>query len=150
MRKGIKFVLHSIRFPDLIGAEEDEFRVVTVTEIKKDVPCMWSDKKDYTGWRAIDQAGKEYSCNWFSFPSDSPTPCWRWCVVDDKIWYDVTYVNSVPKKPKFLKGLSFIQYCKKHKNLFYKRSYFGCSDCYFKRPEHSQKTEKEETFKGWL
>jgi hypothetical protein len=52
----------------------------------KIVKGMWAGN-DHLGYRAEDDAGKSYYCNWNSFPDDSMTPMWHWWC-DKELWED--------------------------------------------------------------
>jgi hypothetical protein len=46
---------------------------VKIIEIKA-VPGLWDTKHQYEGWKAVTDNGKEFTCNWNTFPDDSITP----------------------------------------------------------------------------
>lgn len=64
----------------------EEF-IVTIVETKK-VPNMWGGGFS-DGWRALTEMGREFTCNWHSYPDDSITPTYYWDVVkedDGSLW----------------------------------------------------------------
>ena len=163
MKVGDKVLLHTEAFPDTDYAKEDIFIPVIVTEIREDVPNMWSGEKNCRGWKAKGlEDGREYSCNWNSFPSDSMTPRWQWDIdLEYGMLYDIAYVHP-PFKPAFVEKYDFLKYCDKHKTLYYdntgqqelfkKVKMSGCFDCYMEQ-EYGEKrnghAKENKNYKGW-
>jgi len=98
MEIGTQFVLwkeeySNAAYKDQLGKDHDgyivlEEFVVTVTEVKT-VPGTWS-REPYEGWKAVTEDGKEFTCNFTSFPDDSMTPTYFWdTVVDEDVWQPV-------------------------------------------------------------
>lgn len=68
---------------------------VIVTE-EKAVPCMWSNNQQI-GQKAIGPNGKDYTCNWTSYPDDSMTPTYYWDTVKDTdggLWMPVDAIQA--------------------------------------------------------
>lgn len=153
MNIGDKLVLHSNAFPHHAEEQPDEIIVITISEMRHDVQDMWCDKKDHTGYKAKDEKGREFSCNWTSFPSDSMTPMWRW-FCENKSYYDITMIYDCPKVPKFLQDEKFadvLGFCEVHHEFFLKHLKFDekqnteeCFHCFLERTyPNSENTIKE-------
>jgi len=101
---GKKFVLWheeyvSGAYKDQMGVSHSGYVVseqilVTVIETKK-VPVMWGKGED-EGWKAISDAGEEFTCNWNSFPDDSMTPTYYWDARKDArgLWQPVDGIQT--------------------------------------------------------
>lgn len=125
------------------GYTIDEIVVVEVCEIRKDVPCMWTDKKDYTGWRAISQSGELFQNNWNVFPSDSFSPTYYWDAItirDGKRVQPVdaiqAYKSSTPhllveSDVRAIPTGSHVLSCKKHNEFWYDWQHDSCMKCYY-------------------
>ena len=86
-RVGEKLVLWRTEFS--LSAYKDQFGIphkgyvvleeheVTIVE-EREVPCMWDRNETDYGYRATNSNGKEFTCNWESFPDDSTTPMYYW------------------------------------------------------------------------
>ena len=153
MKVGDKYVLHSNAFP-WMDKEPDEFKIVTVVEVRNDVKDMWTGERKHTGLRAKDEDGVEYFCNWESFPSDSMTPQWSWmCKEPLSEWYDLVYVTRMgqhpTKVPKIVAKQDFIKFCPEHKDFYYVRNETGCFDCYMEKKYGKKKQVIKNTPSPW-
>ena len=162
MKLGDKLLLHTEPFPHHKNGKQDIFIPVVIIEIKNDVPDLWTGENKHTGWKAKGlEDGREYTCNWVSFPSDSMTPCWQWDMdLKYGMIYDITYVRP-PFKPSFVEKYQFVGYCKKHctlyykagqKELFKKMKMSECFDCYMEHrfgKERKAYPKEVPSFKGW-
>jgi hypothetical protein len=151
-----KLVLHKVPFPSQ-SEEKDEFVVITIVEVKQ-VPNTWS-KGTNEGWRATDKNGKEYFCNWESFPDDSSSPSWSWNSRNEQgkfeEWFDVLqglrdYVEYCPvflNDPEISK---IIDWCPDHLCLFDKNSTNGCFKCFLeKQYGKKEKPNIKKFWNGW-
>lgn len=143
MNPGDKIVLHKNLNPGSKTDTPDTFAIVTITEIRDDVPGMFQPKEKHRGFKGTDEQGREFSCNWSSFPDDCMTPCWGWNG-PGREWYDLSYVRGAPGLPQSLVESDVVAYCKEHKTIYYPghKECFNCS-----RPA-VVKTEKK-TWNGW-
>jgi hypothetical protein len=157
MKVGQKLLLHHVTSPES-SSERDEIVIVTIQE-EKEVPYTWG-KGTGKGFRATDDQGREYQCNWTSFPDDSMTPYCHWFRVEPvESFWDTTlnYLVRPPFKPWFIgeEGYEFIDYCSRHRTLFYVEKddfYSGCFDCYMEKEygeDRSKKFEEPENWVGW-
>ena len=151
MQIGDKILLHKVPFP-YQSQDVDEFIAITITEEKNDVPCAWTCKPKYKGYRAIGDNGDLFEANWDSFPSDSMTPFWMWMNrTRGEYWYDVVYITHTTElifAPIFLQKYNFINYCDRHGQLYYIEREIGCFDCYMER-KYNKPREKQIHWKGW-
>jgi len=110
--------------------------VVTITE-EQETKGMWSNGI-YRGWKAVDENGKIFTCNWNRFPDDSMTPTFYWDTMEDEdgVWQPVDGVqaysygihvdeNGNRKKPAGSK------LCDLH-NVLYIEECWKCESGYFK------------------
>jgi hypothetical protein len=108
-RKLVLWYAHydSAAYTDQMGVPRQGYVVtheapVTIVEVRQ-VPGMWGSKEKYEGWRAQDAEGKNYYCNWHSFPDDSMTPAYYWDTPDwgdDMMrWIDAEQAYSMHVAP---------------------------------------------------
>lgn len=84
---------------------------VTVTEIRNDVECMWTGKKQYTGWKAESESGELFTNNWNVFPSDSMSPTYYWDARTIRNGRNVQPVDAVQAYNNMgYGGLPFVSY----------------------------------------
>lgn len=155
MKKGSKIVVHKVHFPTIDNEKTDEFKILTITQIRNDVPCMWGGDTKYIGYKAKDREGRVYSQYWHSYPSDAmcPTKSWTPEAENDCTWYDVEQVTLTEKltaKPKWLKGklAGIIHWCGKHNDLYYDK----CFKCEMEKkyPETKERYKKQRGIaRGW-
>jgi hypothetical protein len=153
MKKGDKIVVHKVQFPTNHPEGEDEFKILTITKVRNDVPCMWGGNTKYTGYKAKDAEGRVYSQYWNSYPSDAmcPTKGWSPEADNDCMWYDVqqvTLTQTLTGKPKWLKGefAKIIHWCSDHSELHYGE----CFQCERERkyPDTKEKYKKQRSIAG--
>lgn len=159
MNVGTEIVVHKVEFPHIQKTEIDSFKLLTVVEIKNDVRGMFSGKKEFTGYRAIDEKGESFFLNWDVYPDDAMCPVKMWhAKVGEEldIWYDVTQVIDVQRKPKWLSAnLEFdklIGYCERHRCLFYRYEENGCWNCHLEFLYPNRKEEWDKAYgvnTGW-
>lgn len=106
---------------------------VTITDTRK-VPGMFS-RDMFDGFKGVDKNGKEFFCNWESFPDDTMTPTYYWRdtekhFVDAEQAYNFgfIYVNKNGKRV-IPQGYSK---CKNHDQIFKINSggIDACFKCY--------------------
>ena len=135
MEIGDKLVLHSNMNP-YNNSVPDSFVEITVVE-KKKVHYIYGEGFGY-GYRAVDESGKAYVCNWERYDSTSATPEWIWhleytgdrnskvdisAFINTNVveWFDITQHLGylIPFKPKFMSKYSdILGYCDKHSELY--------------------------------
>ncbi|MHA2274837.1 MAG: hypothetical protein ACXAC2_03685 [Candidatus Kariarchaeaceae archaeon] len=145
MKINDKLILHTNCNPHIKTDKIDQFVIVTIVKIRNDVPGDYGSKNN-TGYRAKDEDGNDYKCNWTSFPDavgpGGYVPAWHG---NSNTWYDVTRVRNAPGLPKGFED-SFILYCEEHKTIYYENE--ECFDCSMKKIRE-KKTAEKMAWNGW-
>ena len=151
MKIGDRFVIHKVQYPDIDKDKIDEFRILTVTLQRDDVPGMFGKDK-YTGFKAEDNKGRVYQHWWTSYPDDAMCPVDEWyCETNGEgFWYGVIHNRlKLDRKPRWLKGeyAKIVRWCNRHKKLYYER----CYDCWEEKehPERKKAPPIRQLAQGW-
>ena len=128
----------------------DEYHV-TVTETHNHSKCMWTDKSDYPGTRAVTDDGIVFTQHWEYFPSDSYSPSYYWDGVKDvagNLWQPVDALQAYNKQsggPFISQGEKArphhteLDYCQEHDQLFFQQQGQKCFQCVLERVRKENK-----------
>lgn len=131
---------------------DDEYHV-TVTETHNRSKCMWTDKSDYPGTKAVTEDGIVFTQHWKNFPSDSNNPSYYWDAVQDVdgiIWQPTDALQAYNKQygvPFVFMGKKArphheeLTYCLEHDQMFFYQQGGRCFQCVLARV----KAEKEQS-----
>lgn len=89
---------------DQLGISHNAFVVLREFVVRiieeREVKNVWGSGMS-TGWKAITEDGRVFTCNWNSFPDDSMTPTYYWDAIneDGYIWNPVDAVQACSIMP---------------------------------------------------